>query len=307
MLYLRQNDKMIMHNWNDIPKGRRNNVKKAIKEYILITLGIFLVAVGIYYFLVPSNLAAGGVSGLAIVINQFFPSIPVGLLMLGMNIILFIIAFIVIGSNFGAKTIYSSLGLSGMIWVLEKLYPISQPIVDDLLLQLLFGILISGIGMGIVFNQNASTGGTDIIAKIINKFFHIDIGKSLLLSDFLITLAAGLTFGPKIGMYALLGVVINGFVIDNVIQGLNVCKQVTIISSKSEEIKKYIIEELGRGVTIYDGRGAFTGEKKEVLMTIISRKEFIKLREYIKELDKRAFISVSNVHEVLGEGFTELE
>lgn len=307
MLYLRRNDKMNMQKWNDIPKGRRNNVKKAIKEYILITLGIFLVAVGIYYFLVPSNLAAGGVSGLAIVINQFFPSIPVGLLMLGMNIILFIIAFIVIGSNFGAKTIYSSLGLSGMIWVLEKLYPISQPIVDDLLLQLLFGILISGIGMGIVFNQNASTGGTDIIAKIINKFFHIDIGKSLLLSDFLITLAAGLTFGPKIGMYALLGVVINGFVIDNVIQGLNVCKQVTIISSKSEEIKKYIIEELGRGVTIYDGRGAFTGEKKEVLMTIISRKEFIKLREYIKELDKRAFISVSNVHEVLGEGFTELE
>ncbi|SHF09264.1 YitT family protein [Caloramator proteoclasticus] len=282
-------------------------MKKAIKEYILITLGIFLVAVGIYYFLVPSNLAAGGVSGLAIVINKFFPAIPVGLLMLGMNIILFIIAFIVIGSNFGAKTIYSSLGLSGMIWVLEKLYPISQPIVDDLLLQLLFGILISGIGMGILFNQNASTGGTDIIAKIINKFFHIDIGKSLLLSDFLITLAAGLTFGPKIGMYALLGVVINGLVIDNVIQGLNVCKQVTIISSKSEQIKKYIIEELGRGVTIFDGRGAFTGEKKEVLMTIISRKEFIKLREYIKELDKRAFISVSNVHEVLGEGFTELE
>ncbi|WDC84216.1 YitT family protein [Caloramator sp. mosi_1] len=282
-------------------------MKKAIKEYIFITIGIFLVAVGIYYFLVPSNLAAGGVSGLAIVINQFFPALPVGLLMLGMNIILFIIAFIVIGSNFGAKTIYSSLGLSGMIWLLEKLYPISQPVVDDLLLQLLFGILISGIGMGIVFNQNASTGGTDIIAKIINKFFHIDIGKSLLLSDFLITLAAGLTFGPKIGMYALLGVVINGFVIDNVIQGLNVCKQVTIISSKSEDIKKYIIEELGRGVTIYDGRGAFTGEKKEVLMTIISRKEFIKLREFIKELDKRAFISVSNVHEVLGEGFTELE
>lgn len=282
-------------------------MKKAVKEYFLITLGIFLVAVGIYYFLVPSNLAAGGVSGLAIVINKFFPSIPVGLLMLGMNIILFIIAFIVIGRNFGAKTIYSSLGLSAMIWILEKVYPISQPIVDDLLLQLLFGILISGIGMGIVFNQNASTGGTDIVAKIINKFFHIDIGKSLLLSDFLITLAAGLTFGPKIGMYALLGVVINGLVIDNVIQGLNVCKQVTIISEKSEEIKKFIIEKLGRGVTIYDGRGAYTGEKKEVLMTIISRREFIRLREYIKELDKRAFISVSNVHEVLGEGFTELE
>lgn len=282
-------------------------MKRTIKEYILITLGIFLVAVGIYYFLVPSNLAAGGVSGLAIVINKFLPALPVGLLMLGMNIILFIIAFIVLGSNFGAKTIYSSLGLSGMIWVLEKVYPISSPLVDDLLLQLIFGIFVSGIGMGIVFNQNASTGGTDIIAKIINKFFHIDIGKSLLLSDFLITLAAGATFGIKVGMYALLGVIINGFVIDSVIQGLNVCKQVTIISSKGEEIKKYIIKELGRGVTIYDGRGAYTGEKKEVLMTILGRKEFIRLREYIKELDKRAFISVSNVHEVLGEGFQELE
>lgn len=282
-------------------------MKKAIKEYILITIGIFLVAVGIYYFLVPSNLAAGGVSGLAIVINKFIPAIPVGLLMLGMNIILFIIAFIVLGSNFGAKTIYSSLGLSGMIWAVEKIYPITSPLVDDLLLQLLFGIFISGIGMGIVFNQNASTGGTDIIAKIINKFLHIDIGKSLLLSDFLITLAAGATFGIKIGMYALLGVILNGFVIDSVIQGLNVCKQVTIISSKSEEIKKYIIEELGRGVTIYDGRGAYTGETREVLMTILGRKEFIRLREYIKELDKRAFISVSNVHEVLGEGFQELE
>ncbi|QCX34441.1 YitT family protein [Caloramator sp. E03] len=282
-------------------------MKKAFKEYILITFGIILVAIGIYYFLVPNNLAAGGVSGLAIVINNFVPAIPVGLLMLVMNIILFIVAFIFIGANFGAKTIYSSLGLSGIIWFLEKFYPIKNPVTDDIFLNLIFGILIGGVGMGIVFNQNASTGGTDIIAKIINKFFHVNIGKALLMSDFLITLMAGYAFGIKVAMYALLGVIINGFVIDEVIQGISICKQVMIISSKGEEIKNYIMNELGRGVTLYEAKGGYTKEKKEVIMTIVSRREFIKIREFIMDVDKRAFISVNNVHEVLGEGFKEID
>lgn len=281
-------------------------MKKVIKEYILITIGLVLVGAGIYYFLVPSNLAAGGVSGLAIVINRFIPQVPVGLLMLGMNIILFFIAFIFLGPKFGAKTIYSSLGLSGMIWFLEKFFPISKPITNDIFLVLLIGILVSGIGMGIIFNQNASTGGTDIIAKIINKYLHIDIGKSLLMSDFLITLAAGLTFGAQTGMYAILGVIINGFVIDGVINGINVSKQVNIITSKGDEIKQFIMENLGRGITIYDAKGAYTGEEKEVLITVMSRKEFIKLREFIKEADKNAFITVSTIHEVLGEGFKNI-
>lgn len=282
-------------------------MRKAVKEYAFITAGIMLVAAGVYYFLVPSNLAAGGVSGLAMVINKFVPTLPVGLLMLLMNIILFIIAFIIIGPNFGAKTIYASLGLSGMIWFFEKFAPIKNAMTDDLLLNLLFGILIGGIGMGIIFNQNASTGGTDIIAKIINKFFHIDIGKSLLMSDFIITLMAGFTFGAEIGMYALLGVIINGYVIDEVIQGITICKQVTVISSKGSEIKKFIIEELQRGVTVYEAKGAYTGETREVLMTIVSRREFIKLRNFIKETDNKAFITINNVHEVLGEGFKELD
>jgi uncharacterized membrane-anchored protein YitT (DUF2179 family) len=161
--------------------------------------------------------------------------------------------------------------------------------------------------MGIVFNQNASTGGTDIVAKIINKFFHIDIGKSLLMSDFLITLLAGITFGPQTGLYALLGVIMNGFVIDEVIQGISVCKQVTIISSKGDTINKFIMDELGRGATIYTAMGAYTGEEKEVLITVVSRKEFIKLKGFIKEIDSRAFITVNNVHEVLGEGFKDIE
>jgi uncharacterized membrane-anchored protein YitT (DUF2179 family) len=282
-------------------------MKKDIQEYIWITIGIFLVAVGVYYFLVAENLAAGGVSGLAIVINHYFPYASVGLLMLIMNVVLFIIAFIVIGPGFGAKTIYASLGLSAIIWIFEKFFPVSGSITGDTLLSLIFGILIGGIGMGIVFNQNASTGGTDIIAKILNKFFHIDIGKAMIASDFIVTVLAAITFGATTGMYALLGVIANGVVIDSFINGLSMRKQVTIISSMGSEIKKFIIDELQRGVTIYDAKGAYTGEVKEVLITIMSRKEFIRLKIFIKEIDDKAFITVSNVHEVLGEGFKSLD
>jgi len=280
---------------------------KKIKEYILITIGLVFVAAGIEYFLVPNDLAAGGVSGLAIVINYYFPSISVGTFMLAANIILFIVAFILIGPSFGAKTIYASLGLSGIIWVMEKFFPISKPLTNNLLLELIYGILISGVGMGIVFNQNASTGGTDIIAKILNKFFHINIGKALLISDLVVTLGALITFGAEKGMYALLGVILNGAVIDEVIQGINTVKEVKIISSKNEEIKKFILDELGRGVTIYYARGGFTNEEKDMLVVLLSRREFIKLREFIKDIDERAFITVSNVHEVFGEGFKSFD
>ncbi|WP_103895597.1 YitT family protein [Caloramator fervidus] len=280
---------------------------KKLKEYILTTIGLIFVAIGVEYFLVPNNLAAGGVSGLAIVVNHYFPSISVGSFMLAANIVLFIIAFILIGPSFGAKTIYASLGLSGIIWIMEKYFPISKPFTNNLLLELIYGILIAGVGMGIVFNQNASTGGTDIIAKILNKFFHINIGKALLVSDLIVTLAALFTFGIEKGMYALLGVILNGFVIDEVIQGINTVKEVKIISDKEEEIKKFIIDELGRGVTIYHARGGFTNEEKDMLVVLLSRREFIRLREYIKQIDNKAFITVSNVHEVFGEGFKNLD
>lgn len=279
---------------------------KKIKEYILITIGSVLVAFGIYYFLVPNNLAAGGVSGLAMVIGRYAPGLPIGLLMLAMNIILFIVAFLILGSGFGAKTIYSSLSLSGIIWLFERLLPIKNPITGDVFIELIFGILISAVGMGIIFNQNASTGGTDIIAKIINKYLHIDIGKSLLLSDFAITLLAAIAFDARTGMYALLGVVMNGFVIDTVIEGLNVSKQVMIVSSKPSEIKLFILNELGRGATVYTAKGAFTEQEKEIITTTIGRKEVIRLKHFVSEIDNKAFMTIIDAHETLGEGFKDM-
>ena len=281
-------------------------MRKDVKEFIYVNIGLALVAAGIYYFLVPNNLAAGGVSGLSMVVNHFVPQIPVGLLMLIMNTVLFVIGIIFIGSDFGIKTIYSSFCLSGMIWVLESFFPIKGSLTGDIFLELLFGILIAGAGMAIVFLNNASTGGTDIIAKILNKYFHINIGKGVLMADFFITLAATFAFGIKIGLYALLGVIINGFVIDFVIEGIETNKQVTIVTTKVDIINAFIMSELGRGATVYLAKGAYTNEQKEIITTVVDRKEFIKLRNFIKETDQRAFITVNNVHETLGEGFKSL-
>lgn len=278
---------------------------KRLKEYILITIGFLIVALSIKLFLEPNKIAAGGVMGIAIIVNEIFPILSVGLLMTLLNSVLFIVAFSVIGGKFGAKTIYSSLGLSGVVWIMDHLFTFGT-ITNNILLATLFGTLLSGIGMGIVFNQNASTGGTDIIAKILNKFFHIDIGKSLLIVDIIITLFAGATLGADLGMFSLLSVIIQGFIIDMVIEGFNICKQIMIISKKNEEISKYIIEKLERGCTVFNGKGGYTGDDTFILYTVLNRNEFIKLRKYIKEVDGNAFIAVSDAREVLGNGFNNI-
>ena len=279
-------------------------MRDLIKDYLIISLGVVIVALGLSVFLIPANLAVGGVTGFAMVINNIFPHISVGSVMITMNVVLFIIAFILIGKQFGAKTIYASFALSGTIWLIEVIYPLNDVIVDNMILNLFYGILIQGIGMAVIFYQNASTGGTDIIAKIINKFFHIEIGKSLLFSDFLITLMAGLTFGLELGLFALLGVIMNAFIIDNIIEGLNLKIKLSIITICPEKIKEYITDELDRGATIYKAEGAFTGENREVLSTVINKKEFIRLKSYVKEVDEDAFVTASNIKEVLGNGFS---
>lgn len=277
-----------------------------LRDYIIITIGVLMVASGLYFFLMPNNIAAGGVNGLAMVINKFLPGVPVGMLMVVMNIILFVVAFLVIGTDFGARTIYASFTLSGAIWVLERIHPNPAPFTNDVLLELFFGIMIQGAGMGLIFNENASTGGTDILAKILHKFTHINIGKGVLLSDFVVTVLAGIAFGFQEGLYSLFSVTINGFVIDKMIEGLNVYKQIQVISSKNKEIEEFILRELGRGATVYYGRGAYTKQEIEVLCTIVDTKEFVKIRNYIKKIDPHAFVNVSDVHETLGHGFKDI-
>lgn len=279
---------------------------KKFNEFVIINVGMIMVACGMYFFLMPNNLATGGANGLAIVINSFVPTISVGMIMIFINIVLFILAFIVIGKEFGVKTIYASFGVSFIILILERTVVISHSLTGDVFLELILGILISGVGMGIVFNQDASTGGTDIIAKILNKFFHIDLGKGVLLSDLFITIMAAFAFNIKASLYAMLGVIINGFVIDALIEGINMQKEVTVISNKNQKIKEFIINDLDRGVTVYNGKGGYENNSQDIIVVIIGRREFIKLRNFIKEIDKDAFITVSNVCEVFGYGFKSI-
>ncbi|WP_373897540.1 YitT family protein [Haloimpatiens sp. FM7315] len=286
-------------------RGKSIDWRKDIKEWVFITIGVFILAAATRAFLEPNHIAGGGVLGIAIVLHHYVP-LSVAVLTGLMNIVLFIIAFIVIGPQFGAKTIYASFALAGCIGLLDKIIDPAWVLTDNLLLATIFGTLLSGIGMGIVFNQNASTGGTDILAKILNKFIHTDIGKSLLMVDFLVTVFAGVAFNAEVGMYSLLSVIINCTTIDSVINGINMCKSIMVISTEKNTISKFIIEDLGRGCTIFHGRGGYSGEDTNILYTVLDRKEFIRLKLFIRDVDPRAFITVNDAREVLGEGFKSI-
>ncbi len=278
-------------------------MKKTMK-YIKIHLGLLIVALGFHTFMVPSNLAAGGVSGLALVIHSLIPSINVGIFMLIMNVILFILGFLIIGKEFGGLTVYCSLFLSGAIAVLSKFFPLNAPLVDDLLINLVMGTLIQGVGMALVFYENASTGGTDVLAKMINKFTGLQIGKGLLLVDSVVCMMAMHVFGLRIGLYALLGVLMAGFLIDKVIAGFDERIQVNVFSAKNDLIRDFILHELGRGSTYIQALGAYSMEPKELLNAVVSKREFLRLNRFIKETDPLAFVIVGFVHEVYGEGFS---
>lgn len=280
--------------------------KKKITEYFFITIGIILVAISVEYFFIPNNLAAGGVTGLAIVINKFIPNLNVSLITFIINMILFIIAFILIGGSFGEKTLFATIGLSIIMWIIEEFLS-PYALTKDLIIATIFGTLISAIGMAIVFNNNASTGGTDILAKILNKFSHIDIGKALLIIDLFITLMAAITFGLDLGFYSMLSVIGLGITIDRIIDGFNTKKEILIMSSKVNEISNFILKELTRGCTYLKGVGAYTKKDINVIYTVLERKEFIKLKLFIKETDPNAFISVREAYEVMGEGFMKIE
>jgi uncharacterized membrane-anchored protein YitT (DUF2179 family) len=279
---------------------------KKTGSFLLINLGLLLTAAGIHFFKVPNSFATGGVSGLAIVLRHFFPTISVGPIMLVINAILLITGFLFIGRAFGSWTVYSSFALSGMVWLLDRVFPMTGPFTNDTLLELFFAIILPAVGSAIVFNQNASTGGTDIVAKVLNKLTSIDIGKALLISDFLITVSAGIVYGVRIGMYSMLGLIIKGFLIDTVIEGFNMRKQIVIISSEPEKIRHYIIENLHRGATIHTAYGAFNNEEKHVITTVVNRRQAVSLRQFIREIDKTAFITITNTSEIIGKGFRSL-
>lgn len=275
-------------------------------DYLKIFLGSLIIAAGIYYFWAPAQLAAGGISGLAIVVQNFLTKVPISLIILCLDGIMFTIGFIVLGKNFGIRSISSSLSIVIATRIYETITPSIMPLSQDNLVILIFGVLCIAFGQAIVFSQGASSGGTDIIAKIISKYTSLNIGISLLIADTVVVVLATGTFGIEKGLYAALGVLGTGVLIDFFISGFDVEKYLMIIPSSEaycEMINRYILEDLERGATVYKAEGAYSKESKKVITTVVGRKEFILIKQQVQKIDVDAFMTVQNLHEVMGEGF----
>ncbi|MGJ7919893.1 YitT family protein [Neobacillus sp. LXY-4] len=278
-------------------------MRKKLIGFIYLNLGILLVAINIHFFLAPNQFAAGGLGGLAIVLHYYIPFVSIGLLMAVFNIFLFFAGFAFVGFQFGVKTIYSSFALSGMVWILDKLFPLSGPLSDDKLIQLIIGLLIAALGLVIVFNQNASTGGMDLIGLILNKYFSIDIGKAVLLADLLIAILSVLAFGFEKGLYALFGIIFRGLVVDYLFEQFSIVKEVVIISNQCDLITGFIVKQLRQSATVHEAKGAYSNDKKEVITIVVKRQEYNQLKRFVHSVDKEAFVIVHKMSEVLGNGF----
>jgi len=282
------------------------NRLETIREYFFATVGTFITALGLVIFLIPSNIAAGGVSGLSIILNHFIP-ISVGVWMYILNGILFLIAFLTIGFDFSAKTIYCTFVLNFFVDFLDRFSIVPKYSGEDLFIVVFFGDILTALGMAITFSQNASTGGTDIIARIFNRYFGTSLGKTLLFVDFTIGALAGVSFNARTGMYSILAIIINGLSIDFIMRGLELSSEVFIISSKNKEIASFVLNKLERGATYIPAKGAYTGTDREVLMVVVKRRELNELIRYIRKLDPSAFVIIKEVRQVLGEGFKKIE
>ena len=276
-----------------------------IKEYLLTTIGVALTAIALEYFFFPCDIAAGGVSGIGLVVNKV-SGLDTSIVVLVLNILLFILAFIVLGKSFGAKSIYATVMLSVFMWIIEK---ILKPgiLTENMFLASVFGSILLGMGAAIVFHQGASTGGTSIIAAIISKFTPIGIGISVLLTDSFVCLLAISVFGVDKGLFGFFSVILIGLVIDKFIDGFNTCKQVFIITSKEKEIVNHIIKNIDRGCTVLNGNGGYTGSDVKIIYTVLNSNQFIALKKHVKEIDPAAFLTVNDSTEVLGEGFKAYE
>ena len=288
------------------------NNRLNLKTWLFMNLGVLLMAVGIYFFKAPNGFATGGVSGVAIILANIFPVLTQSVYMMIINVLLLIVGVIVLGKECGILTIYCSLMLSLENWLFETLVPLSSPLTAYPLLELVYAVLLTGVGSAIIFKCKASSGGTDIVALVLKKYTSMNVGTALLCTDFLIAAMTFIRFGeqgisidPQTGLFSLLGLFAKVFVVDDIIDSINLCKSFTIITVKPDEINDYILKEIKHGVTVISAHGAYTGENKTVLMTVCRRSEAIRLRKKVYEIDPGAFMIITKTSEIMGKGFRD--
>ena len=277
---------------------RGNNVvNKRIREIFVISFGTLIVACAVYFFMLPSHVSVGSGAALAMILSNFFP-MPVSVITLALNIVLLIIGFFLIGTEFGAKTVFCSLLMPGYVAIFEQLFPDFQSITGDPLLDVICYTLVVGIGLAILFTCNASSGGLDIVAKIMNKYLHLELGKAMSLAGMMVALASALCYDSKTVVLSVLGTYFGGTVVDHFIFGLNIKRRVCIISPRVDDIVHYILYDLHSGASLNQTIGAYDNVVRKEIITLVDKQEYKDLMDYVRRIDPKAFVTVYSVNEI---------
>lgn len=268
-------------------------------------IGVVLLSFGIYFFIIPNGFATGGVTGIATILGKI-TALSAGTWLWILNVVLLLVGFIFLGKATGIKTVYCSLAISLLVNVFEKVIPLDSPLSDEPFLELVYAMLIMSVGSVVVFKVKASSGGTEIVALILKKYFKMDVGKALTYADLVVALGAFFVFDMTTGLFSLFGLFIRAFIVDSVIESVNSCKYFIVITTKGDEIKNYVMKDINRGVTTHKVIGEYTGEDKTMLHTVCRRSEAIRLREKVREIDPSAFTIITTSSEIIGRGFSRI-
>ena len=271
--------------------------KKNLKEWFAITIGTIIVGIAVYFFMMPSHLTVGSAAALAMVLSNYIP-LDVSVITMCMNIGLLIIGFLLIGPEFGAKTVYCAILLPAVLWVFERILPDLQSITQDPVLDVICYILVVGVGLAILFSCNASSGGLDIVAKLMNKYLRMDLGQAMSVSGMLVALSSAICYDKKTVVISVLGTYFGGLVVDHFIFGLNIKRKVCILSPKVDEILDFILHDLHSGASMYDLIGGYDKQVRREIVTIVDKNEYRRLMDFVKKTDPKAFMTVYSVNEV---------
>ena len=280
-----------------MPKQKQPTALAVAQEAAILTVAVAIIAAAVYFFLVPSHASVSSISGLGIVLSNFVP-LPLSAITMILNVVLLIIGFFTCGREFGVKTVYTSILLPVFIGLFERLFPDIGSLTDSQELDVLCYILVVSVGLSILFNRNASSGGLDIVAKIMNKYLHIELGRAMSLSGMCVALSAALVYDKKTVVLSVLGTYFNGLVLDHFIFDQNIKRRVCIITKKEEELRHFILTDLHSGATVYESYGAYNMEKRREIITIVDKGEYQKLMNFMNREDPQAFITVYTVSDM---------
>ncbi|MGI6235687.1 MAG: YitT family protein [Christensenellales bacterium] len=290
-----------------LDKGNAGAHQQSVKDYFTITLAIFLSAVGVYFFKFPNNFSTGGVTGIAVVAAKIIPGLSSTGLSNILNLLLLIVGLLALGRDFGVKTIYGTLLLSGLLFLFERLYPMQAPLTDQPFLELMFAMLLSAVGAALLFSVGASSGGTDVVAMVLKKHSRIyNIGTSLMLVDLIATLSTFFVFDIKTGLFSLFGLIIRGTLLQGTFNAIRQQRFFHIITTDVELIREFIIGKLGRSATVFEGYGAFTKDPRSMIVTVVSSTEAVQLKSYLEKKSPHSFMLITNTSDVVGRGFRKM-